>query len=53
MISVWFLIILNFHGGVLSLPQASRDACITSANFVNAHVPYPSSTNAICVEGIK
>lgn len=52
---IWYLIILSFHGGALSVPQPSKELCISNAKFVqqqavNDNVDYVKYT-AFCIQG--
>lgn len=51
LVVVWYLIINNgYHGGVIAIPQTSREQCLANAKFLNR-----SWTNLSlkCIPGVK
>lgn len=57
MITAWFLIISYYHGGIVAIPQASRDQCLANAAWIQAHQdvanPGGFSPAAYCLQGVK
>lgn len=53
MIAVWFLVIY-WHDAMVTIPQASREACIQQQQWINSH-RYDATTpdSALCVAGVK
>ncbi len=48
---IWFLVIINFKGGLLSIAQQSGEGCIHSAAAINSR--NDGATFAYCVSGIE
>lgn len=51
---VWLLVMVNSNGGIISIPQLSRERCVQQAVWVQDNQEYVSYTvvlKAFCMEG--
>lgn len=57
MIAIWFLIISYYHGGIVSVPQASSAECLANAAWIKANKevanPGGFEASAYCIPGVR
>lgn len=50
MITIWYLIIFNVNGGLVSVPQPSKEVCVQQAKQLD---DYSGHRLSYCVQGLK
>jgi hypothetical protein len=56
MIPVWYLVLTAMYGGMMQIPQASREQCLANAAYLSSppvvRITY-SHLYPVCIPGVK